>query len=158
MSRPTFPIRIIMQRRKLASPWADEVWETHSVIAGTEGEPGSVERIVDADAVTQYLVSGWQLELFHDEAEGYFLNIDAPEPRVFVMWRKEEGQEVALPVQVSVSYNEAARRVDSSENVDAVPMPQDVLIWLRQYVQDNYRPEQKKKGPRRDKPSFEERH
>lgn len=147
-----------MQRRKLVSRWAEEVWETHSVIVGTEGEPRTVERIVDAEAVTQYLVSGWQLELFRDEAEGYFLNIDAPEPRVFVIWRREEGQEVALPVQVSVSYNEAARRVDSSENVDALPMPADILIWLREYVRDNYRPEQKKKGPRRDKPSFEKRH
>src|SRR6202521_3790327 len=96
MSRPTFPIRIIMQRRKLVSRWADEVWETHGVVVGIEGEPRTVARIVDGDAVTQYLVSGWQLELFHDEAEGYFLNIAAPEPRVFVMWRKDDDQDVAL--------------------------------------------------------------
>jgi hypothetical protein len=158
MSRPTFPIRSVMQRRRLVSRWMDETWEVHGVVAGVAGEPRTVERIVETDAVTQYLVCGFLLELFRDEAEGYYLNVAAPEPRVFVMWRKEEGQEVALPVQVSLSYNEAARRVDSSENVDAVPMPRDILVWVGEYVESNYRPEQKKKGPRRNTPSFEERH
>lgn len=158
MSRPSFPIRIVMQRRRLVSRWADEAWEAHGVVAGVAGEAFGVELMLDADAVTQYLIRGFQLELFRDEAEGYYLNVAAPEPRVFVVWRQTEEQELPTPVHATVSYNEAARSLDASENVDAVPMPPEILAWLGEYVEANYRPEPKKKGPGRNKPSFEDRH
>ena len=37
---------------------------------------------------------GFALDLHPSEAEGYFLNLSAPDPRVFVMWRLEEWQGV----------------------------------------------------------------
>lgn len=144
-----------MQRRKLTSRWADEVWETHGVLRGESGEPRSVETIVHTDVLTRYLIKGFYLELFRDEAEGYYLNVSTNEPKVFVMWRKEEGHEIAMPVMVTVSYGEAARGMDSSENVDAVYMPAEIMAWVGDYVENNYRPEPKKQGRGGDKPSFQ---
>lgn len=154
MERPTFPIHILMQRRQLQSRWADDVWEALAVSGSAAAEPVTVEKFMDRGAVAQYVVKGFSLELFRDEAEGYYLNVSAAEPKVFVMWRREEGAELALPVLVTVSYGEAARALDSGENVDAVPMPPEILSWVDTFVQRNYKPEPKKQRRDGDKPSF----
>ncbi len=154
MDRPVFPIRIVMQRRKLVSRWTDEVWETHGVVRGQLDEPVSIEPILQSEECNQYLVKGFRLELFRDEAEGYYLNVSAHAPKVFIMWRKEDGQEIAMPVMATLSYGEAARGMDASENVDAVPMPAEIFTWVGEYVEQNYHPEPKKQR-NGDKPSFQ---
>jgi hypothetical protein len=94
------------------------------------------------------------MTLYKDEAEGYCLNVDSPTPCWFIMWRTEEidGQEVAVPKQVTLSYNEAARLMDAGERVDTLPASADIVEYLTAFVQEHYRPEPKKK---RRKPSFE---
>ena len=82
------------------------------------------------------------------EAEGYYLNIVAPEPKAFVMWRTTDdgGDPPVFPVIVTVSYNEAARMLDGGERVDAVPLPAGILAWMRPFVDEHYKPEPKKQG------------
>ena len=155
MNNPVLPIRIVMQRRALQHRWADEKWEAYGVVCAEDNEPQSIDQILISDAVTRYLVKGFRLELFRDEVEGYFLNMTAAEPTVFIVWRKEEGQDIASPVRATVSYGEAARAMDASENVDAVPMPREIQVWLNEYVEKNYTPEPKKPRHQGDKPSFQ---
>ncbi len=45
--------------------------------------------------------------------------------------------------------------MDASENVDAVFMPAEILLWVGKYVEENYRPEVKKERRSGDKPSFQ---
>ena len=144
-----------MQRRQLQNRWASEAWEAHSVARGEPGEPVSVDKLLESDELSQYLIRGFGLELFKDEAEGYYLNVSTDAPKVFIMWRREDEAAVAMPVLATVSYGEAARGLDSNENVDAVPMPPDIYAWVAQYVQENYRPEPKKQRHQGDKPSFQ---
>jgi len=106
----------------------------------------------------QWLYPGFRLELFHDEAEGYYLNLNSPQPFVFVNWLEEDAS--AVPQSLTVSYNEAARQMDGGATVDGVPMPSEWVPWLKQYVLKHYKPEPKKKrirppsfkGARRDGP------
>jgi len=77
------------------------------------------------------------------DADGYFLNVTTSEPSVFVMWRLEA--ERAVPRHVTVSYSEASSWMEGGENVDRVPMPPDILAWVRDFVVKNYRPQPKKK-------------
>ena len=42
---------------------------------------------------------------------------------------------------VTVSYNQAARMLDGGEQVDAVPMPADILEWMKPFVAEHYQPE-----------------
>jgi len=83
------------------------------------------------------------LELHRTEAEGYHLNLTAPEPKVFVMWRAADaGVEPAVfPVVVTVSYNQAARMLDGGEQVDAVPLPAGIREWMAPFVVEHYKPE-----------------
>ena len=129
-----------MQRRAAQSRWAEYIWEPHGVLADLGGAP----RLLREDgAVQQWLHPGFKLVLHKDECEGYYLNVSAPLPRVFILWRIDEDR--ALPLEVTVSSEEAGRWLDGGHSVDAVAMPGDIFAWVGEYVENNYRPQPKKR-------------
>ncbi len=133
-----------MQRRAVQSRWADCIWELHGVVA----DPGGAPRLLRGEGDgAQWLHPGFKLLLHKDETEGYYMNVSAPYPRVFVLWRMEariEG-DFALPVEVTVSSDEAARWLDGGHSVDGVAIPPEIFAWVGEYVEKNYRPEPKKR-------------
>jgi hypothetical protein len=140
VEKPSFPIAVVMQRRAAQSRWADVVWEPHGVLA----DPGGAARLLREDGpAAQWLHPGFKLLLHKDETEGYYLNVSAPHPRVFVLWRMEG--EAALPLEVTVSSEEAGRWLDGGHSVDGVAMPAEIFAWVGEYVENNYRPEPKKR-------------
>ena len=141
MEKPSFPLAVVMQRRPARSRWADVVWEPHGVVPGYLG----VERklLVEHDGVAQWLHPGFKLELHRDEIEGYYENVVTADPRVFVLWRMEG--EDALALDVTASRDEASRWLDGGHSVDGVPMPPEIYAWVGDYVEKNYRPEPKKR-------------
>jgi hypothetical protein len=160
-----FPIAVIMERRRLSNRWVEEAWEAVGVVpafaadaqadaAGETGRPPARRIVADAERV-QWLHAGFALELFRDEAENYFLNLSAPIPKVFVMWRREGG--AALPHAVSVSYGEAARWLDSGEQVDGVAMAREIADWVGDFVNTHYRPAPRTKVRRNDPLGLERR-
>jgi hypothetical protein len=156
MSYPSLAVAVVMERTPLVNNrWESEKWEPIGVVPDTS-EAGAPPRALIEDASrAQWLSPGFKLQLFHDEAEGYYLNLSSNRPFVFVNWLEEEG--AGVPKAVTVSYNEAARLLDAGTRVDGVPMPVHWIPWLAEYVERNYRPEPKKrarppsfKGARRD--------
>jgi hypothetical protein len=149
-----FPVAVIMKRTPLANRWASERWDPVAVLpleAQAAGDDAPV-RVRDDDAGTEWRFDGHAIELHRSEAEGYVLNLDAPEPRVFVHWREaEEGADPPVfPAIVTVSYNEAARLMDGGQQVDSVPLPDAIRAWMLPFVALHYRPEPKKKIRRND--------
>lgn len=133
---------VVMERTTLNNRWASEKWEAKSVVPDLN--PAAPPRVLLEDAGRlQVLFSGLQIKLQRDEAEGYYMNITSPQPKVFVLWRM--GETWAEPHFLSASYNEGARWLDSSENVDGVSLPMDLVPWLASYCADHYRPEPPKK-------------
>jgi hypothetical protein len=141
VEKPSFPLAVVMQRRPAQSRWADVVWEPHGVVCGYTGAERKL--LVQHDGVAQWLHPGFKLELHRDETEGYYENVVTADPRVFVLWRMEG--EDALPVEVTVSRDEASRWLDGGHSVDGVPMPPEIYAWVGDYVEKNYRPEPKKR-------------
>ena len=112
------------------------------MLPGYPGEGGARE-IVKESGLAQFLHPGFELLLHRDEIEGYYLNVSAQDPRVFVLWRMDD--ERALPLEVTVSTEEAARWLDAGHSVDGVAMPPEVFAWVGGYVEANYRPEPKQR-------------
>ena len=131
-----------MQRRASQSRWVDHVWEPWSVLPGYEGEQ-AVRQLVNEAQVAQWLHPGFELVLHKDEIEGYYMNVSAQNPRVFVLWRMDG--EAALPAEVTVSQEEAGRWMDGGHSVDGVAMPPEIFAWTGAYVEANYRPEPKQR-------------
>ena len=139
MKPPTVSVSVRMERRALAN----NRWFSHQWL---------VQGIDLADAVHEAraevrVFTGFDVSLYPDEAEGYFLNSSSGEPKAFVMWRIDEAEDegAAIPKTVTLSYNEAARLMDAQEKVDAVSLPPALCVWLADYVAANYKPEPKKK-------------
>ena len=124
-----------MQRRPAKSPWADVVWEAFGVVPSAASDK---RLLIDQAGVKQWLHGGLAIELRRDEAEGYYLNLTAPDPRVFVMWRMEGDD--GLPVQVTVSTEEASRWMDGGHSIEGVKMPAEIFAWVGEWVEKSYKP------------------
>ena len=148
--RPSLSISVVLEREAIESPWATHHWSLAGVLPDVGGEP---RVLVDLPERMQRLHPGFELALFDDEAEGYFLNASSEEPSVFVCLRTDEarGEEV-FPLQATLSYNEAARWMDGGERVERIAAWPELAAWMGAWVEANYKPEPK----RRRKPrSFE---
>jgi hypothetical protein len=126
-----------MQHRPAKSRWADSIWEPWGVLPGYA--EGAARVLRQGEGSVQWLHPGLTLVIHRDEAEGYYMNVSAPEPSVFILWRMEGEQ--ALPVDVTVSADEAGRWLDGGHSVDRVPMPPEIFAWLGDWVEKNYRPQ-----------------
>lgn len=154
METEAIRIGVIMQCTPLESRWQPFLWQPIEIV-GQVGAASSAPRCLRNDpADTRWLFTGIEVTLCTSEAEGYFLNISAPTPCWFIMWRLEEvdGVELAVPKSITLSYNEAARQMDGGERVDTLPASAEIIERLTAFTHDYYRPEPKKKHK---KPSFE---
>jgi hypothetical protein len=158
---------VLMRKHHLDNPWVSYRWAPQEVLPdfgqyGAEGNQSIIGQFLGKDAEGEsWLFTGFELNLYLDEAEGYYLNVSATKPCWFVMWRLEEDIEryidaqslemaraettIAVPHRICVSYNEAARLLDGGESVDTVPMSDEHASWLQDYVNEHYRPEPKKR-------------
>jgi hypothetical protein len=150
MEKPKKTLAVVMQRRASRNRWQSETWEPWSVLE--TGDPaGPARLLVNGPDVSQWLHPGFELTLHRDEAEGYYMNVSSEAPKIFVLWRMLEEDEVkdavrAVPVLVTASYDEAGRWMDGGHSVDNVAMPPEIFAWVGEFVEKNYRPEPKKRA------------
>jgi len=80
-------ISIILERVPLESRWATHRWDLGGVVPDMGGEPRA---IVESEAILRKVYPGFELGLYRDEAEGYYLNVSSEVPSVFVSLRIDE--------------------------------------------------------------------
>ncbi|MBU3609021.1 DUF3305 domain-containing protein [Polynucleobacter wuianus] len=158
---------VLMRKQNMDNPWVSYRWAPQEVMPdfgefNSNSSNSITGQFLGRDNEGEsWLFTGFELNLFPDEAEGYYLNVTATTPCWFVMWRLEEDIDryvdaqsleiakadanIAVPHRICVSYNEAARLLDGGESVDTVPMNDEHTSWLQEYVNEKYRPEPKKR-------------
>lgn len=130
-------IAVLMQRRASHHIWGGDTWEAVAVVPDSGTTP-AITMLTTSPERDTYLVPGLELQLHRDEHDGYYENCIAPEAKVFVLWRMQDGR--AIPVEASVSYAEGTRMFDSGERADGVVMPAEIQAWLADYLARNYDP------------------
>ncbi len=130
--------------------WQEWRWVLAEVLAQEEGFGTLPRRLRKSDDEERWLHPGFRVELFKDDAEGYYLNASTPAPCWFVLWRMEEqatlaDEPMALPVMVSLSYHDAGRWLDAQETVEQVPAPPDVVEWMRSFADEHFVVEPKRR-------------
>jgi hypothetical protein len=145
-------VAIVMRREALQGPmarWQSHRWVLADVVpheAGFGAQPRCLRR---SEAETLWLHPGWPLELFTDDAEGYWLNLSSPTPSIFVMWRLQEAvdgqEEQAVPQALSLSYHDAGRWLDAQETVENVPASPELVAQLQTFTEAFYVPEVKRR-------------
>jgi hypothetical protein len=156
--RPHLAVAVVLRRVRLDNRWQPWRWELAEVVPH-ESAFGTEPRLLGkSEAEERWLHPGFTVELFRDDAEGYYLNVTTPAPCWFVLWRMDEEATVAdepipRPAAVSLSYHDAGRWLDAQETVEQVPAPADVVEWVRAFVEEHYVPEPKRrKRPESFKP------
>jgi len=148
--RPSIDVAVILRKTPTSSRWQPWRWELVDVVNNEQSFGNEPRRLVHGEDGEQWLHPGLRVELFRDEAEGYYLNVATPAPCWFVLWRMEEEASIAQdpiprPLIVTLSYNEAARWMDAQETVEQVPAPPHIVEWMRAFAEEHYVPEPKKR-------------
>jgi hypothetical protein len=136
-------VAVVMRRERLANPWQPWRWGLEAVVPHEDAFGAEPRLLVRNDDGERWLHPGFAVELFRDDAEGYYLNVTTPAPCWFVLWRMEEepglaAEPIARPAMVTLSYHDAGRWLDAQETVEQVPAPADVVQWLRAFAQAHY--------------------
>lgn len=166
--RPVIEVDVVMRREPVPGAmarWQPWRWVLADVMlhAGPDEaalltpdeahEPQAVEPI-EAGALApgsqHWLHPRFRVELFRDDPEAYLLNLQSPQPCFWVMWRADEdrlldGEPMAVPQLVTLSYHEAGSLLDAQERVEQVAAPPEVVEWLRAFVDATYVPEPKRR-------------
>ena len=144
--RPSIRVAVVMERETAPNRFEDWRFRVVEVVPQEEGFGAELRVLRDDGQLRRTLHPGFELELFRDQAEGYWLNLSSGTPVWFVVWRvDDEDPSRAWPERVSLSYDEAGRWLDAQERVDNVPLQADLAAWLRAYTEEHYRPEPKKR-------------
>ncbi len=148
--RPSVRVAVVMRREAIDNRWQPHRWQLHDVVPH-EPAFGDAPRCLRRDDRTEdWLHPGFTVELFRDDAEGYYLNASTAAPCWFVMWRLEEEATVsdapiARPQVVTLSYHDAGRWLDAQEQVEQVPAPPHIVDWMRVFAEEHYTPEPKRR-------------
>ena len=145
-TRPELKVAVVMRRERITGPmsrWQSWRWVLADVVMHEDGF-GTVPRLLyKSDSEERWLHPGYTVELFKDDAEGYYLNATTDVPGWFVLWRMEEApgladEPMAKPVVVSLSYYDAGRWLDAQETVEQVPAAAPVVEWLKAFVAEHH--------------------
>ena len=139
-----------MRRERIANKWQPWRWILSEVPAQEPGFGTQPRLLHRNEAEELWLHPGFVVELFRDDAEGYYLNASTAAPGWFVLWRMQEdatlsAEPMAWPTMVSLSYHDAGRWLDAQETVEQVPAPPEVVQWLRAFVDEHHVPEPKRR-------------
>jgi Protein of unknown function (DUF3305) len=138
--RPALDVSVIMRREPIVgamSRWQTHRWVLENVILAGEATSTLVEKTASKltntdknNSTERWIHAGYRAELFSDDAEGYYLNVTTDAPCWFVLWRMEE---------------EAGITHEPIETVEQVPLPPDVIAWLKAFVDEHHVIETKKR-------------
>jgi hypothetical protein len=147
-----FPVAVIMQRTPSAvSVWSDCQWNAVGIaVVQTQAIETEDPQLVHEQGDTrQYLFNGFDVSLYLDECESYYHNLISPTPRCYIVTRQDEN-DVPVPFQVSMSFDEAHAYQECDEEVYAVDIPPELYRWVEAYVLANYVATKRKKRKRQD--------
>lgn len=143
---PTLEVAVVMQRVKTTGPssrWQPWRWQLADVVLQEDGFGRMPRLLYKNDSEERWLHPGYTVELFKDDAEGYYLNASTEAPGWFVLWRMESmagisDEPMAKPEVVSLSYYDAGRWLDAQETVEQVSAPAPVVAWLQAFVDEHH--------------------
>ena len=134
------PLGVVVERRELESRWVRFAWRPTGVIAGAGPlDPEGDWTLLDSgEGWTKFHAGTLSLELFPKETEGYRLNRSQEPPRIFVVLRTLDDDDLphdVLPFLVTACPYEAQDYLDSGDDiVEAVTMPDAVVAFVQAYI------------------------
>lgn len=136
----SIPLGVVVRRTPGVTRWARHAWKPVAVLPGA---PPADWRLLREDGeAREYHAATVALELHRAEVEAYQVSLAMTPASVFVVLRAADSREAPHEVQVhsaTASAYEAQDYLDSGEEiVEAVPMPEGLEAWVRDFVDRHY--------------------
>ncbi|MGB1479408.1 MAG: DUF3305 domain-containing protein [Marinobacter salsuginis] len=140
----------VVRRSPGVTRWAKHVWKPVAVIPGA---PDAFwKELVSEGEVVDYHAGTVTMELFRADVEGYLVSLNMSTPSVWIILDRDiTGQSPSgwAVSTVTASAHEALDSLDSGESiVEAVPIPESLAAWIKEFVDMHYIEEPFKKRRR----------
>lgn len=142
----TLPVGIIIERREIDNKWQQYEYIPVGVIPGAPAmevaDPW--KELLQGDGWVRYHAVTLELELNDKSTSGYRNNLMNEQPYVFIVMQPgEEADEPEVVAKlVTACPDEAADYLDTTQLVEGVPMPPELVAWVQDFI-DKHHVEQK---------------
>ncbi len=148
----TRQIAVIVERtqRKMGR-WQYPAWRLLSAHESDAPTAPACERRDFEDGRSEFTWRGLTLTLYRDAAEGYWYNLSASAPSLFLVGRVDDTDATVMrPVLATVNHDEAAAYLETDDTVLSLPLPAGLCEWLEAFVARHYQPRGRKKRARQN--------
>lgn len=134
MARETLTVGIVVERRRLANPWADHAWVPVAALPGTpETPPWTV--LEETGSTTRFYAGAAELEFFSSETATYRDNLRSGNPSLWVALREEDAPPgIAVHLVTADPAEGEALTEPGTSIVETVPMPAEIRQRLAAFV------------------------
>ena len=140
----------VVRRSPGVTRWAKEIWKPVAVIPGAPD--ADWKQLVRDGEVVDYHAGTVTMELFRADVEGYLVSLNMKEPSVWIILDRDiTGQSPAgwVVTTITASAHDALDALDRGESiVEAVPIPESLAAWIKEFVDMHYVEEPFKKRRR----------
>ncbi len=140
----------VVRRSPGVTRWAKVIWKPVAVIPGAP-EAFWKEMVREGDVV-DYHAGTVTMELFRADVEGYLVSLNMAAPSVWIILDKDVTSQSPsgwVVSTVTASAHEALDALDSGESiVEAVPIPESLAAWIKEFIDMHYIEEPFKKRRR----------
>lgn len=140
----------VVRRSPGVTRWVKEIWKPVAVIPGA---PDAFwKELVREGDVVDYHAGTVTMELFRADVEGYLVSLNMAVPSIWIIMDRDVTSQSPsgwVVSTVTASAHEALDALDSGESiVEAVPIPESMAAWIKEFIDMHYIEEPFKKRRR----------
>ncbi|MBJ6136006.1 DUF3305 domain-containing protein [Marinobacter litoralis] len=148
--RRELQVGAVVRRSPGVTRWAREIWKPVAIIPGAP--QAFWKELVHDGEVVDYHAGTVTMELYRADVEGYLVSLNMEIPSVWVIMDKDPSSQSPsgwVVSAVTASAHEALDSLDSGESlVEAVPVPESLAAWIKEFIDMHYIEEPFKKRRR----------
>lgn len=142
----------VVRRSPGVTRWVSEIWKPVAVIPGAP--EAFWKEMVREGEVVDYHAGTVTMDLFRADVEGYLVSLNMAVPSVWIILDRDVTSQSPSGLVVSTvtaSAHEALDALDSGESiVEAVPIPESLAAWIKEFIDMHYIEEPFKKRRRNE--------
>ncbi|WP_041340745.1 DUF3305 domain-containing protein [Marinobacter similis] len=140
----------VVRRSPGVTRWVKEIWKPVAVIPGA---PDAFwKELVREEDVVDYHAGTVTMELFRADVEGYLVSLNMAVPSIWIIMDRDVTSQSPsgwVVSTITASAHEALDALDSGESiVEAVPIPESMAAWIKEFIDMHYIEEPFKKRRR----------
>jgi hypothetical protein len=140
----------VVRRSPGVTRWVKEIWKPVAVIPGAP--EAFWKELVREEDIVDYHAGTVTMELFRADVEGYLVSLNMAVPSIWIIMDRDVTSQSPsgwVLSTITASAHEALDALDSGESiVEAVPIPESMAAWIKEFIDMHYIEEPFKKRRR----------